>query len=230
MNFNFLEIIAFIKKNPEKVVSWTLLAVFIGLTSSLVIGGPRRKASFSSEGITSAGIREKPATKAAVSMDFEGLLVKKPLTYYSDFIHRNPFVRLPGVAGLVTVRTPEGVKGGTVIPKPVSFVYRGYTSTGKGLIAGLEGKGGTYYWVGKGDIIKGWKIIKIDAEKVTLYNEGRNKKLILPLGGGPRERERARKRAEERRRKKQGRRQGNPMKAPGMSNQGIPPGLPPVGR
>ncbi len=229
MNFNFLRIITFIKESPEKIVSWVLLAIFIGLTSSLVIGGSRKKASFFSEGITSEGTREKPATQTATSMDFEGLLVKKPLTYYSDFIHRNPFVRLPGVAGLVTVRRPEGGKGGPVIRKPESrLICRGIIGTPKGLVAFIDGK--KSYVVKKGEIIEGWKIIKIDAEKVTLYNKGKSKTLILPLGGGPQERERARRRQEERRRERQGGRQGNPIEAPGTFNQRFPPGLPPVGR
>jgi len=230
MNFNLLVIITFIKKNPEKVISWILLAIFIGLTSYLVIGEPERKASFSAAGITGEGIREKPVTKASVSMDFEGLLVKKPLTYYSDFIQRNPFVRLPGLVELVTVSGSGKGKGGTVTWKPVRLVYRGYTKTAKGLMAGIEGEGGTYYWVGEGDNIGAWKIIKIDEEKVTLYNKEKNKKLILPLGGGPEERERARKRAEERRIRMQGGRQGNPAVPPGGFKQEFPPGLPPAGR
>jgi len=226
MNFNFLNIITFIRKSPEKVVSWILLAIFIGLTSYLVIDGPKRKASLSSAEITGKGIRVKPVTKAAVSVDFEGLLVKKPLTYYSDFIQRNPFVRLPGVVGLVKISGPGEGKGGTVAWKPVRLVYRGYTKTAKGLIAGIEGKGGTYYWVGEGDNIGAWKIIKIDEEKVTLYNKEKNKRIILPLGGGPEEKERARRRAEERRRKMQGGRQGNPAVPPGGFKQEFPPGLP----
>jgi hypothetical protein len=232
MNFNFLRIIIFLKKSPEKVVSWVLLGIFIGLTSYLVIGEPGRKASFLSEGMTSEGIREKPVTQTAVSMDFEGLLVKKPLTYYSDFICRNPFVRLPGVAGLVALRGPEGGKGRRVIRKPESkLICRGIVGTADGLMAFIDDGKKSYPGVKKGDMIGGWKIIKIDEEKVTLYNGEKNKKLVLPLGGGPRERERARKRAEERRMKRQGRRQGNSMGAPpGRFNQGLPPGLPPVGR
>lgn len=223
MKFSFPRIITFIKENPEKVILWSLLATFIFLSSYLAIGWPKRKASFSSEKIASEGIRGKPASTAAVSVDFEGLLTRKPITYYNDFVQRNPFSSLPGVAK--PTKRKVGKRELLIQEPGVGLICSGIVGTLEGRVAFFEGKEGPYK---KGDEVEGWRIIKIDKEKVKLYNEAERRELILPLGGGLEERERARKRRAERRRKVRERGK-KPIQEPGRFQQGFPPELPPMG-
>lgn len=67
-----------------------------------------------------------------------------------------------------------------------------------GTVALIEGK--KAYWVEEGDEVEGWKVVRIERDKVVLYDEEEKKELILVLGAGARERERARREARERRR------------------------------
>ena len=208
-NFDFPRIITFVKEAPEKIISWTLLAIFIFLSLYLAISWPKRTAPLSSEEIAIRGIR-KPATETIVSVDFRDLLIRKPVTYYNDFVQRNPFARLPGVVG-----PGRGENGPPPPPSQEEYICRAIMSTPEGPITGIEGNGGIYYWVKEGDEIEGWKVIKIDEDKVKLYNEKKKKELVLPLGGGPEEKEKARLRREERRRNMQERREKPPIEESG---------------
>ncbi len=135
------------------------------------------------EKVAIEGIHEKPAVKAAVvSVNFEGLLIRKPFTYYNDFMQRNPFSELPGVVGPeLKIKTVED----DISPPPKKkdeLICRGIVHTSEGAVAFIEGK--KTYVVKEGDEIEGWRIIKIDEEKVKLYNGEKKKELILTLKGG----------------------------------------------
>ncbi len=199
--FNFLQIITIIKKSPEKIILGFFLAAFVFLSAYLVISWPKESASFSSGERSAWGI-VRPAARAAISVDFEGLLVKKPLSYYHDFIQRNPFSGLPGVVG-PGVRNGADENGPQPPPPPpspeVGLIYVGRVGTSQGQVAFIEGK--DLYVVREGDEVEGWKLIKIEEEALELYNEKEAKEILLPLGGGPEEKERARAKAEERRKK-----------------------------
>ena len=234
-SFSFLHIITLIKERPERIILWLFLVTFIFLSSYLIIGWPEREVPFSLEEIASERIPRKPVAETVTSVNFEDLLIRKPLTHYSLFIRRNPFVRLPGVAGPRPIN--EENDNELLLPPPeleVILIYRGIIRTPEGPVAFIEGKE-TTHWAGEGDEVEGWKIIKIDKEEVKLYNEKRKKELILPLGGGPEERERAQRRAEERRRRRQERQPERPGEGDGErfeappEREGLLPGLPPVG-
>ena len=48
-------------------------------------------------------------------------------------------------------------------------------------MAFIEGK--KTYWIKEGDEVEGWKVLKVEQKKVTLYKEQEKKGLILYLGG-----------------------------------------------
>lgn len=222
-SFDFPRVITFIKKNPEKVISWSLLATFIFLSLYLAIGWSKRTTPLSPEKIAIGGISRKAVAEAVIPVDFGGLLVRKPITYYNDFVQRNPFARLPGIVG----PRPNGGNDKEPPPPPgpgTGLICRGIMHTPEGPVAFIEGREKTYV-VREGDEVEGWRIIKIDKEKVKLYNERERKELILPLGGGPEEKERARKRAEERRRKMR----EESIEEPGRFEGEFLPGLLPPG-
>jgi len=176
-NFSFLKIIVFIKEKPEKVISLFLLATFVFLGLYFVVSWAKRGTSLSSEEVVTIGRIKKEglaATKVAVAVDFDGLLVRKPITYYSDLIQRNPFSPLPQVAKLSSGSRkgmrPEG-----------ELIYRGVVGTPEGFVAFIEGR--ETYQVREGDEVEGWKVIKIEKDKVELYNKKKKKEIMLPLGG-----------------------------------------------
>lgn len=180
MKFNFPGIITFIKKNPEKLISWFLFTIFIFLSSYLIISWPKRRVLSPAE----ISVREESGVglRTTVSVDFGDSLVRKPITYYNDFVQRNPFAGLPGVVGPVN---PNGGNDGGYPPPPPppeELVCRGIVDTPEGRVAFIEGR--DTYVVREGDKIEGWKIIKIDEENVKLYNKRKRKEIILPLGGG----------------------------------------------
>ncbi len=190
---NFLGIITFMKKSPEKLISWFLLTIFILLGSYLAISWPRRKAILWEE-ITVPEINREPVVKAAVFVDFGDLLVRKPAAYYHDLIQRNPFARLPDVALRIPDENGEIIINGRL---EVRLIYRGHMLTSEGPVAFIDGR--EAHVARKGDEIEGWRIIKIDREEVKIYNEREGRELLLPLGGGPEEEERLRREREERR-------------------------------
>ena len=57
----------------------------------------------------------------------------------------------------------------------------GIVGTLEGRVAFIEGK--KAYWVKEGDEVEGWKVLKVEQDKVTLYKEEGKKGLILYLGG-----------------------------------------------
>ncbi|NOX96980.1 MAG: hypothetical protein GXO98_02755 [Nitrospirae bacterium] len=175
-DFSFLKILIFVKEKPEKVISLFLLATFVFLGLYFIIGWSKRETSSPEEVVTIGRIKKErlAATKAAVAVDFDGLLVRKPITYYNDLIQRNPFSQLPKVAKL-----SSGSRKG--IRTEGELIYRGVIGTPDGFIAFIEGR--ETYNVREGDEIEGWKVIKIEKDKVELYNKEKKKELMLPLGG-----------------------------------------------
>jgi len=176
LDFSFLKILIFVKEKPEKVISLFLLATFVFLGLYFIIGWSKRGTSSPEEVVVTIGRIKKErqaAIKAAVAVDFDGLLVKKPITYYNDLIQRNPFSRLPKVAKLSS--------GGAKVRTKGELIYRGVIGTPDGFIAFIEGR--ETYNVREGDEVEGWKVIKIEKDKVELYNKEKKKELMLPLGG-----------------------------------------------
>lgn len=210
-------IATFIKKNPEKLVFWFLLAIFISLSSYLVISWPQKKAILWEEPTVPEADRE-PVAKAVVSIDFEDFLIRRPVTYYYDLVQRSPFARrLPGVA----IRP----NGNIIIGRPViGLVYRGRMTTPEGPVAFIDGR--NTHMAREGDEIEGWRIIKIGKEEVKVYNEREGQELFLPLGGGPEEEERLRRERERRReyRRERDRREGVRFEGMPPWLEGFPPG------
>lgn len=252
MKFNPRQIVALIKGSPEKVISWVLLIIFISLSSHLAISWLMKTPSFSLEEIAIRQERRKPLTEAAILVDFEGLLTKKPVTYYADIAQRNPFSRLvdpPLVSPeekrrkkierievlLVKLNIAKGdyekhlakeyarslqgldvrkmeaelrrligldenpdepknfldylkVLGEEKIKVTVEAIRPGIGLTCCGIIGTPEGRvafieGQRTYWVKRGDAVEGWKVLRVEQKKVTLYKEEEKKGLILYLGG-----------------------------------------------
>lgn len=193
---NLFNIITLIKKSPEKLISWLLLAVLIFLASYLVISWPQRKAMLWEE-IAVPEINREPVAKAIISVDFGDFLIRRPVTYYHDLMQRNPFARLPGVVGLERPSENDEEYIPDMPEKPeVRLIYRGMMGTSEGPIAFID-DGRETHVVREEDKIEGWRVIKIDREEVKVYNEQKGWELLLPLGGGPEEEERRRREAEE---------------------------------
>lgn len=199
--------ITFIKKSPEKFISCFLLVVFIFLSSYLVIGWFGRKPIV--EEIVAEERPGEPLVKAVVAVDIKDLLTRKPVAYYDDLKQRNPFVRLPGVIGIE--------KHDDHVPVETRLIYRGIMVTPEYLLAFVEGR--ATHLVREGDEIEGWRIIKIAREEMLVYNKSESREFLLPVGGGPEERERLRREAAERRERVLGmerRRPGMERRRPAM--------------
>ena len=63
----------------------------------------------------------------------------------------------------------------------IGLTLVGIVSTPEGRVAFIEGK--RTYWVKEGEEAEGWKVLRVEEDKVTLYKEEDRKGLILYLGG-----------------------------------------------